>query len=107
MSKKSKVKSVAVAGEYGSPCHRCGEVTQVRTHKEIGERQLLRQPFYYRRWYLCVNPKCPTTMIMPEEHQVWNDNAAAQELRAKMPAPAVAKASDVETRSAALGRLTG
>jgi hypothetical protein len=62
----------------GPPCPRCNEPTQVRKHAKIGSKQL-RQPFYYARWYYCVNRKCRATLIMPPEFKVWNNDALASE----------------------------
>jgi hypothetical protein len=36
----------------------------------IGEKQL-RAPFYYSRWYRCMNAECQTTLIMPNEFRVY------------------------------------
>jgi hypothetical protein len=40
----------------------------------------LRAPYYYSRWYNCVNPSCETTLIMPpefridrEHREIWGD----------------------------------
>jgi hypothetical protein len=57
-------------GEVGDPCPRCGLRTQVRAHIEITEQQL-RQPWYYSRWFVCVNRDCRTTLIMPERFKVF------------------------------------
>jgi hypothetical protein len=56
-----------VRGYHGPPCPQCGYATQVCEHDRIRRRHL-RQ----RRWYCCVNHHCATTLIMPEEHKVWN-----------------------------------
>jgi hypothetical protein len=42
----------------------------VREHERIGPKQLAR-PFYYSRWYCCLNRNCKTKLIMPEEFKVW------------------------------------
>jgi hypothetical protein len=60
-----------VIGKGGPPCPRCGKATQVRTHRSIRRKQL-RQPYYYSRWFKCINKKCRTTLIMPPEYIVWN-----------------------------------
>jgi hypothetical protein len=60
--------SIAVEGE-GDPCPRCGRPMQIREHCRITEKQL-RQPFYYSRWFLCCNPRCRTTLFMPERFKV-------------------------------------
>lgn len=54
----------------GDPCPRCGRKTQIREHKKITAREL-RQPFYYSRWFKCLNHNCRTTLIMPERFRVY------------------------------------
>jgi hypothetical protein len=68
---KRKHKSYVVIDGNGEPCPRCGGPTQIREHEQVTARQL-RQPYYYSRWYYCVDQHCPTTMIMPEAFKVWN-----------------------------------
>jgi hypothetical protein len=58
-------------------CPRCGKATQIREHRQVGEK-LLQQPYYYSRWFYCVNKACPTKQIMREEHKVMNVGAAAE-----------------------------
>jgi hypothetical protein len=70
MSKDGKYFNVL--GYDGDPCHRCGKLTQIREHIEIKQRHL-KQPFYYSRWFCCVNPNCRTTLIMPERFKVFRD----------------------------------
>jgi hypothetical protein len=57
-------------------CPRCRGAVEVREHKSVTEK-MLRQPFFYTRWYRCVNRECPTKNIMPKEFIVWNKNKAA------------------------------
>ena len=59
-----------VVGKNGDPCPRCGCRTEIRQHKQIRAKHL-RQPFYYSRWYYCVNPGCRTTQIMLEKFKVF------------------------------------
>jgi hypothetical protein len=59
-----------VVGKNGDPCPRCGCLTEIRQHKHVGPKQL-RQPFYYSRWYYCMNPSCRTNQIMPEQFKVF------------------------------------
>lgn len=68
-----KTKCKIVPGE-GDMCHRCGQPTQIREHKEITAKQL-NQPFYYSRWFNCTNPQCKTTLIMPERYRVFAEAA--------------------------------
>jgi hypothetical protein len=67
----TRLGKVVVVNDSGPPCPRCKQPTQVREHKEIGERQLCSK-FYFVRWYLCTNRQCRTTLIMPEAFKVWN-----------------------------------
>jgi hypothetical protein len=76
-------KSTVVVSEAGPSCPRCGVTTQVRTHAQIGPKQL-RQPFYYKRWFRCTYDDCITTNIMDPQYIHWNDNSSAQKLRALM-----------------------
>jgi hypothetical protein len=64
--------SQVLHGEVGDRCPRCGQWTQVRAHKEITDKQLS-QPFYYSRWFVCVNRRCRTTLIMPERFKMFNE----------------------------------
>jgi hypothetical protein len=59
----------------GPPCARCGWSTQIREHAVITEREL-RKPYYFRRWFRCINRKCKTTLIMPDEFKVYTAKAA-------------------------------
>jgi hypothetical protein len=70
MSKRNKKPSYVVIEGAGDPCPRCGKTTQIREHPAITEKQL-HQPFYYSRWFCCINPHCKTTLIMPHRFQVW------------------------------------
>lgn len=66
----------------GPPCPRCKHATAVREHPAITEKQL-RQPFYYSRWYICRNPACKTTTIMPEEFRVYRDDDTRRKFEEK------------------------
>jgi hypothetical protein len=55
----------------GDPCPRCGQATEIREHKCIGAREL-RRPWYYARWFYCVNPRCRTTVIVVDRYKVFN-----------------------------------
>lgn len=65
-----------ILDEKGPACHSCERPTQVREHIAISAKQL-RQPFFYSRWYKCINNQCRTTLIMPNEFKVMNNNAKA------------------------------
>jgi hypothetical protein len=75
-------KRTLVRGYDGPPCPQCGCATQVREHDRIRRRHL-RQPYYYTRWYCCVNHHCATTLIMPEAHKVWNRLPPVTEVQAE------------------------
>ena len=64
----SRRRHVVVPGR-GDPCPRCGRATEIRQHTCIGAREL-RRPFYYARWFYCVNPRCRTTVIVPDRYRV-------------------------------------
>ena len=75
MSKRSERKSArantkAILGT-GIPCPNCGEVSELRYHKEITQKELAR-PFYYSKWYNCKNPECRTTIFMEGADKVFN-----------------------------------
>lgn len=64
----SKKNYVVVAGPP-EPCPRCGAPMQIREHTEITAKHLA-QPYYYTRWFRCMNPRCKTTLVMREEYKV-------------------------------------
>lgn len=70
MSHRQKKCVVIVFGD-GDLCPRCHQPTRIFEHREIGKKQR-RQPFYYSRWFRCMNASCQTTLIMPERFRVWN-----------------------------------
>jgi hypothetical protein len=72
MSKKTRKASVVIVPRAGPPCPRCGRATDIRSHLAVGVREL-KKPFYYSQWYYCMNHKCRTTTIMPEEFKVFRD----------------------------------
>jgi hypothetical protein len=76
-------KSTIVISKSGPSCPRCRRPTQVRTHAQVGPKQL-RQPYYFKRWYFCTNYDCRTTLIMEEQDKKWNDNARARKLQKLM-----------------------
>jgi hypothetical protein len=59
----------------GLPCPRCAQPTEVRAHAEV-TATMLRQPFYYRQWFYCSNPECPTKEIMRDEYRVYEKGGA-------------------------------
>ena len=64
---KNRPKPTVAGG--GIPCPRCGQLTQIREHKELTDK-ILAQPFYYSRWFYCDNKRCKTTLIMRDEYKV-------------------------------------
>lgn len=50
---------------------RCGHIAQAREHRELTTKQL-RQPYYYSKWFKCLNPNCKTTIFMKDEYKVIN-----------------------------------
>src|ERR1019366_7610782 len=66
---KASWRAYVVPGMNGDECPRCGRPTEIREHAEITKRHL-EQPFYYSRWFCCVNPACRTSVIMPERFKV-------------------------------------
>jgi len=68
-----------IVGNDGDPCPRCGQPTQVRQHKTIRSREL-RGPFYYSKWFYCVNRDCQTNTIVPPRFRVWRDSKSADEV---------------------------
>ena len=68
--KNQLASQTVVVGKDASPCPRCGWLTQIHQHKQVGPKQL-RQPYYYSRWYHCINLNCRTKQVMPEEFKVF------------------------------------
>ena len=66
----------------GTTCPRCGVEAESRKHTQITDKQLT-QPFYFKRWYNCINEQCKTGIFMLEDWKVENKNAAAVEMNAK------------------------
>lgn len=62
-----------IVNRRGPPCVRCHHRCVVLRHKQITPK-MLRQPYYYSQWYRCVNPRCKTTLIMPDECKVFPDS---------------------------------
>jgi hypothetical protein len=59
-----------IVGPNGDLCPRCGQATQIREHRHIGPREL-RGPFYYSKWFYCINKSCQTNVIVPERFRVY------------------------------------
>jgi len=74
MSKKKQGLDVHAGGPR---CFRCGKWTMV--YERVSPTpKMLAAPFYYRRFFRCVNKQCKTTLIMPDEFRVWNQDYRAQ-----------------------------
>jgi hypothetical protein len=79
--KKSAVFRALVHGPpmvEGIACPRCGMTTEVREHTAVTVK-MQRQPFYYRRWFYCMNTECKTTTIMRDEDRVPTKDDVAPE----------------------------
>ena len=75
MAKGKKWPIPRIVGNDGEPCPRCGRLSEIREHKGITPK-LLRQPFYFSRWFNCTHGDCRTTIFMLDEFKVYNDNPA-------------------------------
>lgn len=69
---KNRVKRYRVVPGDGYPCPRCGKPTEIREHTEVTEKHFA-QPFYYSRWFNCIDRRCRTTLIMPPRFIVWKE----------------------------------
>jgi hypothetical protein len=58
-----------VVGLDGDPCPRCGQATEIREHTALSDRHL-NAPYYFTRWFNCLNPACDTKLIMQERFKV-------------------------------------
>jgi hypothetical protein len=59
-----------VVGNDGEPCPRCGRPTEVREHADITEK-LLRQRYYFRRWFHCTNRRCKVSTHVNPAYRVF------------------------------------
>ena len=66
-----KKKKYNILPEEGVPCPRCKLLSEVREHEQITSR-ILRQPYYFSRWFRCNNISCSTKIFMKEEFKVFN-----------------------------------
>jgi hypothetical protein len=80
MGRGKKNKHYVVVRGWGDPCPKCCQPTQIREHDAITEKHR-RQPFYFTRWFYCVNPACKTSMVMVERYKVWNAHVKEKEVR--------------------------
>ena len=42
---------------------------QIREHRQI-TADLVAKPYYFRRWFCCVNRRCKTKLVMRDEFKV-------------------------------------
>jgi len=70
MSRPKRKRYVVFPG-MGDPCPKCCQPTQIREHEAVLEKHL-RQPFYFRRWFHCTNPKCQVQMYCVERFKIHN-----------------------------------
>ena len=95
--RESRKDETLTLADAGPPCPRCRRPTEARAHAEVTE-QMLRQAFYYSRWYLCTNADCPTKDIKPPEFRVFaKDGGAATNGRERA---TIAKLDEVEVVAA-------
>jgi hypothetical protein len=80
MARGKKNKSYRIVAGDGDPCPRCGRATQIREHAWLGAKHF-RAPFYFRRWFNCVNPACSVSLYMVERFKVWNEHVKAKEVK--------------------------
>lgn len=72
-----------VQPKKGPPCPRCKRQTDIRQHKAITDKHLS-QPFYYTEWYACMNRKCRTSVIMPEDKKVYTTQEEVVDERTRL-----------------------
>ena len=63
----------------GDPCPRCNMAMAIYEHPQV-TRHERRRPFYYSRWFRCMNDSCRTTTVMPERYRVWGNISKARRL---------------------------
>ena len=78
MGKRKKPK-YRVIGHDGVPCPRCRRPTEIREHTLITQKHL-NQPYYYSRWFNCLNPGCVVSLhmidqfkVFPERRELWTE----------------------------------
>ncbi len=70
MAKRKKA-YVVVPGA-GIPCPHCRRPTEIREHDQLTEKHLVKQPYYFSRWFYCRNPACKVSLHMAERYKVFN-----------------------------------
>ena len=61
--KKRQRYLVRVVPGEGDPCPRCGVPMQIREYNNSTEQHLHR-PYFYTRWFCCMDKSCRTTLVM-------------------------------------------
>jgi hypothetical protein len=80
MGRGKKNKGYVIIEGDGDPCPRCGEPTQIREHAWLGAKHYA-QPYYFTRWFYCVNDACAVSLHMAERYKVHNEHAKAKEVK--------------------------
>jgi hypothetical protein len=75
---KKNYKIVPGAGDL---CPRCKQAGQIREHLAVMRKQLA-GPYYFSRWFKCLNTNCQTTLFMAERFKVINEPAVQGEREA-------------------------
>jgi hypothetical protein len=68
--KRQRDRALVVPGD-GDPCPRCGVPMQIREYSNLTDKHSHR-PYFYMRWFCCMNKNCRTTLVMPERYKVMN-----------------------------------
>ena len=66
--KRKRVKCIVIPRD-GDACPRCGEPMQIREYDGFDVKRL-HQPFFYTRWFCCMNKRCKTSLVMPARYKV-------------------------------------
>jgi aspartate carbamoyltransferase regulatory subunit len=72
----SKRRAYRIMPGAGVPCPKCKRPTQIREHKELTHKHLVKQPYYFTRWFYCRNTNCNVTAHMAEQFKVINPRAS-------------------------------
>jgi hypothetical protein len=67
---RQRDRAVVVPGN-GDPCPRCDVPMQIHEYSNLTDKHLHR-PYFYTRWFCCMNKSCRTTLVMPERYKVMN-----------------------------------
>ena len=78
--KKRQRYLVRVVPGEGDPCPRCGVPMQIREYNNLTDKHLHR-PYFYTRWFCCMDKSCRTTLVMPERYKVMNPVTLGDALR--------------------------